>query len=216
MKCTALFLPILILASVAPAPASPPPSCPTAASSGNGNFLVIRNFQTEEAADRSGGRKIQQVSFQILTKSGFVNESERFTSGATYWDPMWDVVLTGTDQPQYCAFPLVSDDGEFLVLLSEHASGPDDSAFWIYRRRYHPGDRLGDGPAASTLVKTVTLSEIWPVLKFPKALMGTDSTPLWFSGGSFKFSESNRLLMHDTRWGNSVRISLSDGAVSKK
>ena len=214
MKCTALFLPILILVSVAPAPASPPPSCPKAASSGNGNFLVIRNFQLEGTAN-SSGRKIQQVSFQILTKSTFVNESERFTSRATYWEAMWDVVLAGTDLPQYCAFPLVSDDGEFLVLLSEHASGPDDSALWIYRRRYHPGDRLGDGPATSTLVKTITMSEIWPVYKFPKAPI-TDSTPLWFSGGSFKFSENNRLLMHDTRWGNSVRISLSDGAVSKQ
>jgi len=32
---------------------------------------------------------------------------------------------------------------------------------------------------------------------------------------SFDFSVDNRLPMHDTRWGNSVRISLSDGAVSK-
>jgi hypothetical protein len=106
----------------------------------------------------------------------------------------------------------VSDDGEFLVLLSEHAAGPDDSALWIYRRRYHPGDRL-NGPETSTLVKTVTPGEIWPVLKFPKVLMVTDST---FSGGNFEFSENNRLLMHDTRWSNSVRISLGDGGVSKK
>jgi hypothetical protein len=213
-----LFLPILILVSVLPALASAPPSCAKAASSGNGSFLVIRDFQLESTADRSRRIKIQQVSFQVLTKTEFLNDSERFTSGATYWEPLWDVVLTGNDQHPmpYCAVPLVSDDGEFLVLLSEHAAGPDDSALWIYRRRYHPGDRLGDGPETSTLVKTVTLGEIWPVYKFPKVLMVTDSTPLWFSGGSFDFSENNRLLMHDTRSGNSVRISLSDGAVSKK
>jgi hypothetical protein len=218
MKYTALFLPILILVSVPPALSSAPPSCAKAASSKNGNFLVISDFQLEATADRSGGGKIQQASFQILTKTEVLNETERFRSAATYWGLLWDVVLTRNDSRPLpaCAVPLLSDDGEFLVLLNQHAVGPTDSALWIYRRRYHPGDRLGDGPETSILVKSVTLGEIWPADKSPEFLMVTDSTPLWFAGGSFDFSGDNRLLTHDTRWGNSVRINLSDGAVSKK
>jgi hypothetical protein len=219
MKYKSLLLLILILVGVPPVLASAPPSCQRAASSKNGNFLVLRELQMEATADRSGGRKVQQVSFQVLTKTEFLNETERFTSAATYWQgSLWDVVLTRNDPRPLpaCAVPLLSDDGEFLVLLNQHAVGPSDSALWIYRRRYHLGDRLGDGQETSILVRSVSLGEIWPADQFPEVLMLTDSTPLWFAGGSFDFSGDNRLLTHDTRWGNSVRISLSDGAVSKK
>ena len=85
MKYKSLLLPILILVTVPPILASAPPSCQKAASSKNGNFLVMRDLQTEATADRSGGRKVQRVSFQVLTKTEFLNETERFTSAATYW-----------------------------------------------------------------------------------------------------------------------------------
>ncbi len=219
MKYKSLLLPILVLVSVPPVLASAPPSCQKAASSKNGNFLVIRVLQTEATADRSGGSKVQRVSFEVLAKTEFLNETERFTSAATYWgSSLWDVVLTRNDPRPLpaCAVPLLSDDGEFLILLNQRAVGPADSALWIYRRRYHLGDRLGDGPETSILVRSVTLGEIWPTDKFPEFLTVTDSSPLWFAGGGFDFSGDNRLLTHDTRWGNSVRINLSDGVVSKK
>ncbi len=219
MKYRALLLPYLFLASVVPVLASPLPSCPKAASSKNGNFLVLRDIQVEGAADHSGGKKIQQVSFQVLTKTDALNQANGFAAGATYWEfQVWDVILTEKNSHPlpYCAVPLVSDDGEFMVLLNQNAAAPGDSALWIYKRRYHPGDRMGDGPETSILVKSVTLGEIWLSDKFPKVIMVTDATPLWFERGSFSFSEDNRLLTHKTRWGNSVEIGLSGGTVARK
>lgn len=213
-----LFLAILILVPVAPVLASPPRPCTKAASSKNGNYLVIRDVQLEPNQDRNDGAAVHQVSFQVFTKTEFASTSDRFTSAATYWESLlWDVVLTRSDTRPLpvCAVPLLSEGGESLVLLNENAAGPADYALWIYRRSSHPGDRMADGQGSSILVKTVTLGDIWPADKFPKVIVVTDATQLWFAGGSFDFSEDNRLLTHDTRWGNSVRISLTDGAVSK-
>jgi len=40
-----------------------------------------------------------------------------------------------------------------------------------------------------------------------------DFSPQWFSGGTFEFSQNNEVLVHRTRWGNTVRIHLADGTI---
>lgn len=215
--CQALA--ILILVNVAPLLASPLPPCTKAARSKNGNCLVIRDVQLEPNQDRINGAVVHQVSFQVFTEAEFTSTSDRFTSAGAYWEFLrWDVVLTRSDTHPLpvCAVPLVSDDGEFLVLLNETAAGPADYALWIYQRRSHTGDPAAGGSEHSSLVKSVTLGEIWPADGFSKVLMINDATPLWFEGGSFEFSGDNRLLTHNTRWGTTVRITLRDGAIPRK
>lgn len=45
-------------------------------------------------------------------------------------------------------------------------------------------------------------------------MAATDETPEWYAGGAFNFSSDGQQLIHKTRWGNTVRISLGDGSVS--
>ena len=65
------------------------------------------------------------------------------------------------------------------------------------------------------LIKGIDLKEIWPPDKVA-ANTGTwdDHTPEWFAGGTFEFSSDSRKLIHETRWGNTVRVNLEDGSVS--
>jgi hypothetical protein len=114
--------------------------------------------------------------------------------------------------------PLITDDGEFLILL--HA-GPTLSAertvLEIYRRRDHPGDPIREGPDHGVFIKAIPLSEIWkPDVLAANVGAWDDETPQWFAGGTFEFSSDDRQLIHKTRWGNTVRISLTDGSVSEQ
>jgi len=72
-----------------------------------------------------------------------------------------------------------------------------------------------EGPDHGVFIKDITLREIWPADKFPNVQIVTDETPQWFAGGTFEFSADCRLLIHKTRWGNTVRINLQDGSVSR-
>jgi hypothetical protein len=105
-----------------------------------------------------------------------------------------------------CPVSLITDDGEFLILL------PDvwgiNSAIRIYRR---PGQGHNGVP-----VRDIALKEIWPPEKLQeRSFMSiTDETPDRFAGSTFDFSSDSRILIHKTRWGNTVRIHLTDGSVS--
>ena len=97
---------------------------------------------------------------------------------------------------------MITDDGEFLIVLNVHAT---DSALRIYRRRDHMGDPVREGPDHGVFIRDITLREIWPADKLADVQIVTDETPQWFAGGTFEFSTDLRLLIHKTRWGNTVR-----------
>jgi hypothetical protein len=98
---------------------------------------------------------------------------------------------------------LITDDGEFLIVLNEYAT---DSALRIYRRRDHLGDPVREAPDHGVFIKSIALREIWPAHKLPNVQIVTDESPQWFAGGTFEFSRYCRLLIHKTRWGNTVLI----------
>ena len=106
-------------------------------------------------------------------------------------------------------YTLVTDDGEFLVLIGDYF-GP--AALSIYRRRDHPGLPLGDpGPDHGVLVRQIPLLDLWPPEHIPGMI--NDHTPLWFASGTFAFSPDNRTLIHKTRWGQTLEIDLQTGQV---
>jgi hypothetical protein len=110
----------------------------------------------------------------------------------------------------FCAVPLITDDARFLILL---ATGPVfRSAMRIYRQG-DSRDRMEDGTGKGVLVKEIKLDELWPAEKIGPERSWTDSTPEWFAGGRFDFTDDNLQLIHKTPWGNTVRIMLSDGKV---
>jgi hypothetical protein len=157
-------------------------------------------------------RHIQTSTFRVLHRYVDPNEGLRLDGPDAYWtNQLWSVVFTSTDKPFYppsCPYTLVTDDGEFLILV-----GPDAPALSIYRRRLHPGQPIGDpGPDHGVMVRQIALSDLLPPEHIPT--MFTDHTPQWYGGGTFAFSPDNRTLIHKTRWGNTLQISLVTGAIS--
>jgi hypothetical protein len=131
----------------------------------------------------------------------------------TYWDStFWTVTLRAADDSDAvftapCALPLISDDGEVLVLLS---SGPGyllGPALRIYRRPHHPGDPLRP--------KEIFLKELWPADKIPNMYSSDNDMSEWFAGGTFAFSPDRRELIHVTRWASTIHIRLQDGSIRK-
>jgi hypothetical protein len=216
-------VPVIIAATlvcVLPAFGGALPPCIKAVSSKNGKFLVVSDMDLGPLNPSNGkASAVQRTSLQIFPKENFINSDQAVTAPATYWTDFlqWSVVLSRSNKDPFLGCPpvLITDDGEFLVILREHAAGSSDPALRIYRRRDHAGDPAREGPDHGIFIKDITLGEIWPPDKFPGALIITDHTPLWFAGGIFEFSADSRVLIHKTPWGNSVRISLIDGSVSR-
>src|ERR1039457_4543749 len=103
-----------------------------AASSQNGSCLVLVDFQTNEVSG-----KLSQISLSIIPKEDLVYANNKVTLPATYWSgTTWRVVLDAADPTNSnftssCPLPLISNDGEFLVLLSTgsgYLNGPARSA----------------------------------------------------------------------------------------
>lgn len=211
-QISAFLVTSLILCCALPVLAGVLPPCVKAVSSNNGSFLVITDTHPEPG--QGGIARVQEVSLQVFPKETFINAKDRITSPATYWTDWvrWSVVLDSSNSRPVpgCPLSLVTDDGEFLVVLD--LSG---SAMRIYRRRDHPGDPVREGPDHGIFIRDIALREIWPEDKFAGVQIATDETPQWFAGGTFDFSSDCRLLIHKTRLGDTVRINLPDGSVSR-
>jgi len=174
--------------------------CPTAAASKNGNFMVV-------ADNLPDGKAV----FKVLRKENFINEKDRIISPQAFWTD--SVTLTVVlDEPRAFScpgVPLITNDGEFLVVLK---TGPvfAGSVLRIYRRH---DQRRDQDPYHGVLVKEISINDIWPEDKVSSMNVWTDHTPEWFAGGSFEFSADSQQLLHATRWGTTVRIDLRTGEV---
>ena len=209
LKLLALILLLHLCSSYAIA--SAPPPCIKAASSSSGQFLVITGISPAFAG---GGYPDGQRALTIYKKEPFLNEKDRLSSPGTYWGDtaQWTVLPNPhpTGFVDRCPLSLITDDGEFLILLNE--GSPFDPGLQIYSRRDHLGDPLREGPDQGVFIKTITWRELWPKGTVPDQTW-TDSSPQWFSGGTFEFSQNNQVLVHKTRWGNTIRIHRADGTL---
>jgi len=201
---------LLMLASTHPALASPLPPCLKAASSSNGNVLVI--IEAQQASR-------EQPSLQVFLKERWINAKDRLTAPNVYWtnSPLWSVPLDGTgpNSPS-CPLPLVTDDGEFLILLTGGYEIPDQEAIRIYRRRDHIGDPIQEGPDHGVLVKSILIKEILPAVPPDTVQFWTDASPQWFAGSTFDLSADNRQLILNHRPDGAVlRIDLNDGSIRR-
>ena len=193
--------------------------CPTAVNSKYSNALAITHATVDWEHDRTGkvvSGRTRQVSITVMTKQRFINSQHRMSTPVTYWGEFpWEIVLDGknnADSRWFCPMPLITDDGQFLILLKV---GPDmGPAMRIYRQG-DSRDRMEDGTVKGSLVKEIALEEIWPPSKIDATQMWTDESPEWFAGGTFDFSEDGRQIIHKTRWGNTVRITLENGIVTR-
>jgi hypothetical protein len=211
-----------ILACAPRAIAGPLAPCVKAVSSSNGNFLVITEIQLEPGKEIVAGQPmpIQQVSLRVFPRERFINEKDRLVAPATFWTDLtweqWSVVfdLRKTPHISSCPLSLITDDGEFLVIVN----GGFQGSLRIYRRQDHRGSPAGEGPDHGVFIRDVPLKELWPPGRLAALHFSTqtDHSLQWFAGGTFEFSTDCRQLIHKTRWGNTVRIHLADGVVSSE
>ena len=193
---------LALVLSALPAVAGPLAPCIRAVGSASGSFLVITDAEFPHALPATADR----VTLQVVPKETFVNDANhKVASPNTYWNGYdwrgWSVLLTKGDTfMSSCPVSLITDDGEFLVLLGWGLN----SAMRIYRR---PDQGRNGVP-----VRDIALKEIWPPEKLQVG--ATDETRDWFAGSTFDFSSNSRILIDKTRWGNTVRIHLTDGSVS--
>ncbi len=202
-----------------PALAGPPAICVKAASSGNGNFLVITQTQFEPGGPNMS-RTAREVTLEVFPNEAFIGLKDVVATPARYWTDwvQWSVVLNSSNMRPLspCPLALVTDDGGFLILVGTDA---DSWALQIYRRRDHPGDPLREGRDHGVFIRAIPLKELWPAEKLRESesvMIRTDETPQWFAGGNFSFSPDSRQLIYKTQWRTAVRINLADGSVSKQ
>jgi hypothetical protein len=181
-------------------------------------MVVVTNVPAEPKEEISV--KTRRVALEVFPKENFIDEKDRLVAPATYWTDwaLWSVVLDSSslqNQPE-CPLPLVTDDGEFIILLRTGSFFAEDSALLtIYRKRDHPGDPVGEGPDHGVFIKNIALRELWPLNKLATIpSVWNDESPQWFVGGTFEMSADCRQLIHKTSWGNTVRINLEDGSVA--
>jgi hypothetical protein len=174
------------------------------------------NDLTYDDPDETHARIPRTSTFRVLRRYVEINEGLRLNGHNAYWaGSLWSVVFTSSGKTSLiaCPYTLVTDDGEFLVLVSGGFLGSD--ALKIYRRREHPGQRrVSPDPDHGVLVRQVPLSDLWPTERIEHFI--TDATPQWFAGGMFGFSADNRTLIHKTRWGKTLEISLVTGEIKSQ
>lgn len=206
-----------VLPLALPAFARPTFWCPKAVSSSKGNFLVLSQIQVKPRPD--GAMQIERFSLQVFPKENLFHASDKTTRAATFWEDwqQWDVALDANTVLK-CPVPLITDNGQFLIVLR---IGPifsgDDGVLQIYRcPRYDP--EIGRTGHHGVLVKDIDLKELWSPEKVAAntGTAWTGETPEWFDGGIFEFSSDSKQLIHKTRWGNTTRIKLEDGSVSRR
>jgi hypothetical protein len=134
-------VPIQILSFALPALAGQLNTCVKGSNSSNGSFLVLVDTRLDPPQPSEGVmRRIRGFSFEIFPKEKFINPGERLMAPGTYFSDwtQWGVALdsrNATDSlfTSSCPVPLVTDDGEFLILLAET---PAASADWVVLRIY--------------------------------------------------------------------------------
>jgi hypothetical protein len=140
----AVLFAVLVLAFAPLSIAGPAFPCPTAVDSVHGNALAIAHYTAEWHA---GSGKLLSAQFTVMTKMDFGNDYQKISAPVIYWGAWpWVVVLDMNQANRSfcsCAVPLVTDDGQFLILL---ATGPGvDPVLRIYGKGDDSSDRMQDG-----------------------------------------------------------------------
>lgn len=209
------LLAIALLTFAPLAMAGPLFPCPKAVSSENGSSLVISDVQLKYGPENRA--KVEGVSLQVFSKK-LAGIHNWLATTSTYWgEADWSVSLDSMpmhNEPE-CPLPLITNDGEFLILLHVGpVASPEDVVLQIYRwdHRWNGKELTGK---RGMLVREIRLREVWSPLDIATNTGSwTGESSEWFFGGTFKFSDEGRQLLHRTRWGYCALIRLEDGSVT--
>lgn len=170
-----------------------------AALSANGKFVVIVEFEYLNPDQQV--RTITRVSYRVLRKEEFIND--KFTTTTSFWSDDWDVSMA-PPQAEGIPLPFISNDAEYLVLVSVDPPFSDIIALRIYRKHRFGGEDL---------LGTYKLRDVWTAdeLKAHTDVVST-GRPLWFAGSTLGFSADDSAFIMRTPWGREVRLDLNGGA----
>lgn len=146
-----------------------------------------------------------EVAFSRKRKLGRVKqESDRLDAPGALWSERWFLNRSAADERGASVWPIISDDGQTLVLINVAAPFANSTVLSIYQE-----DRL-----RGRFVRTYTLENLWPAKKIDPKLTDFGYTPQWFAGGKFSFSADCKDLLYRTPWGTSVTIRFLDGVIN--
>jgi hypothetical protein len=114
--------------------AGPLQPCIAATLSANGSILVL-NQNTFDDPKNTYGQRPRSSSFLVLRRHVEKNYGVRLDGPNAYWgDPLWNLIVSNTNGPPFvaCPYTLVTDDGEYLILVGDLF---EPVALSIYRRR---------------------------------------------------------------------------------
>ena len=172
-----------------------------AGASANGNFLVAIEFEYLNPGQQV--RTITRVTYRVLRREEFIND--KFTSTNPFWSNDWDVALP--PQGEGIPLPFISNDGEYLVLVSVDPPFSDLTVLRIYRKHPYGGENL---------LGTYKLKDIWTADELKAhATLGSTGRPLWFAGSTLGFSVDGGAFVVKTPWGSEMWLDLSGGPLQK-
>jgi hypothetical protein len=130
-----LLLTVSVLSdSTAKIDASPLPPNVAASTSTNGRFLVVSERQYDNPNPHVV-RRILRTTYHVMEMEAFLNGKDRLSIPARFWSESWEVTLDGVGG----FWPLISNDGESLVLVGVTVADPRATALTIYRKALPEG-----------------------------------------------------------------------------
>lgn len=202
---------ILLSITSAKLAASAMPPNVLASRSTNGRFLVLTEREYDNP-DPHAVKRIVRTTYQVMESETFINSKDRLITSAPFWSESalsWRVSPEGNDGTRVF-WPLVSSDGQSLVLVGITAAVPGSPILKIYRKKEFEG----------SLVRSLQITDLWTAKEVDHDGKGifivTDATPNWFVGGFLTFSPDDQTLIYRTQWNDRVSIRLADGAISRE
>jgi hypothetical protein len=210
--CLATMLLVLLLSiTSAKLVASALPPNVRASRSTNGRFLVLTETEYDNPDPRAV-RRIVRTTYQVMEAEMFINRKDRLVTPAPFWSESalsWQITPEGNDGVRVF-WPLVSNDGQSLVLVGITAAVPGGAVLKIYRKKMFEG----------SLVRSFQITDLWTANEVDphgkRIFTVTDATPEWFAGGFLAFSPDDQTLIYRTQWNDRVSIRLADGMISRE
>jgi hypothetical protein len=203
----------VIAFSVAPATnfisASPLPPLVKASRSPNGKFLVVADLDL--APIENGGQQIRRTTYHVYQLEDFVNSKDRLNTPVPFWSDSWQSWETTLEGPFGYCWPMVSNDGQSIVLIAIAGPMPGQPVLRLFRRKLN--EHTGE------LVRSFDITDLWTKQQVDPEGTGQfgdfDSTPKWFADGALAFSTDSRLLIYTNQWKQELQIDLKSGAISR-
>lgn len=182
-----------------------------ASRSPNGKFLVLTKRECDNPNSQAT-RRIVRTTYQVMEAETFINSKDRLNTPAPLWSESalsWQITPEGNDGTRVF-WPLISNDGQFLVLVGITAAVPGGAVLKIYRKKMFKG----------SLVRSFQITDLWTANEVDPDGKGifkvTEATPEWFAGGFVAFSPDDQTLIYRTQWNDRMNIRLADGEISRE